>query len=52
VQFVPTAVLVDSAGELVYRGSPVWEHITEKVAAALNLPADSVKTGATGTSGG
>jgi hypothetical protein len=37
---------------LVYRGSPVWEHITEKVAAALNLPADSVKTGATGTSGG
>jgi peroxiredoxin len=52
IQFVPTAVLVDADGNLVYSGSPVWEHVTEKVAAALNLPADSVKTGVMGTPGG
>lgn len=52
VQFVPTAVLVDADGNLVYRGSPVWDHVTEKVAAAQNLPADSVKAGVKGTSGG
>ena len=52
MQFVPTAVLLDADGNVVYRGSPVWDHVTEKVAAALNLPADSVKTGVKGTSGG
>ena len=52
IQFVPTAVLLDADGNLVYSGSPVWEHVTEKVAAALNLPADSVKAGVTGTPGG
>ena len=43
IQFVPTVMLLDAAGNLAYSGSPVWEHVTEKVAAALNLPADSVK---------
>jgi hypothetical protein len=52
VQFVPTAVLLDADGNQIYRGSPVWEHVTERVATALNLPADSVKTGAKGTTGG
>jgi hypothetical protein len=45
-------VLLDADGNLVYSGSPVWEHVTEKVAAALNLPAESVKAGVKGTSGG
>ncbi len=52
IQFVPTAVLLDADGNLVYSGSPVWEHVTEKVASALNLPADSVKAGVMGTPGG
>jgi len=52
IQFVPTAVLIDAAGNLVYSGSPVWEHVTEKVAAALNLPADSVKVGVQGSTKG
>jgi hypothetical protein len=52
IQFVPTVVLLDADGNLVYSGSPVWEHVTEKVASALNLPADSVKTSVQGTPGG
>jgi thiol-disulfide isomerase/thioredoxin len=52
IQFVPTAVLLDADGNLVYSGSPVWDHVTEKVAAALNLPADSVKTGVQGSTKG
>lgn len=52
IQYVPTAVLVDADGNLTYSGSPVWDHVTGKVAAALNLPADSVKAGVKGTSGG
>jgi hypothetical protein len=52
MQFVPTAVLVDVDGNLVYRGSPVWEHVAEKVAAAANVPVDSVKIDVKGTTGG
>jgi thiol-disulfide isomerase/thioredoxin len=52
IQYVPTAVLLDAAGNLVYSGSPVWDHVTGRVAAALNLPAESVKAGVKGTSGG
>ncbi len=52
IQFVPTAVLLDANGNLVYSGSPVWEHVTEKVASALNLPADSVKAGVQGSTKG
>ena len=52
IQFVPTAVLLDADGNLVYSGSPVWGHVSEKVAAALNLPVDSVKINVQGTTGG
>jgi peroxiredoxin len=52
MQFVPTAVLVDADGNLVYRGSPVWEHVAEKVAAAANVPVESLRIDAKGTSGG
>ena len=52
IQFVPTVVLLDADGNLVYSGSPVWEHVGEKVASALNLPTDSVKISVKGTPGG
>ena len=52
IQFVPTAVLVDADGNLLYRGSPVWDRVTGKVAAELHLPADSVKAGVPGSSKG
>ena len=52
IQFVPTAMLLDADGNLVYSGSPVWDHVTEKVASALNLPADSVKAGVQGSTKG
>ncbi len=52
MQFVPTVMLVDEDGNQVYKGSPVWERIAEKVASALGLPADSLRIDAKGTSGG
>jgi thiol-disulfide isomerase/thioredoxin len=52
IQYVPTAVLLDAAGNLAYSGSPVWEHVGEKVASALHLPTDSVKISVRGTPGG
>jgi hypothetical protein len=52
MQFVPTVVLLDEDGNQAYRGSPVWGHVAEKVAAAQGLPADSVRVDAKGTSGG
>jgi len=52
IQYVPTAVLVDADGNLTYNGSPVWDRVTEKVVAALNLPADSLQAGVKGTSAG
>ena len=37
VQFVPLAVLLDAAGQVVYRGSPVWASVASSLAKNLNL---------------
>jgi hypothetical protein len=52
VQFVPLAVLLDAAGQVVYRGSPVWASVASSLAKRLNLPSASVKLDAQGTSQG
>jgi len=51
-KLVPTALLLDSAGSTVYRGSPVWADVGAKLAERLHIPAESVKLEAQGTSGG
>jgi len=52
VKFVPTALLLDSAGGTVYRGSPVWADVAARLAERLIIPAESVRLEAQGTSGG
>jgi len=52
VQFVPLAVLLDAAGQVIYRGSPVWASVAAALAKQLNLPAGSLKLDAQGTAQG
>lgn len=52
VQFVPLAVLIDSAGEIIYHGSPVWTNVAASLAKQLNLPANAINLEAQGTSQG
>ncbi len=49
VRFVPHVVLLDSAGQVIYRGSPVWADVAASLTQRLNLPAGSVKPDARGT---
>lgn len=49
VQFVPLTVLLNKAGEVTYRGSPVWKDVTEALSKQLNLPADSINLEVQGT---
>jgi thioredoxin-related protein len=49
VRFVPHVVLLDSAGQVIYRGSPVWADVAASLAQRLNLPSGSVKPDARGT---
>jgi peroxiredoxin len=52
VQFVPLAVLIDTAGEIIYHGSPVWTDVAASLAKQFNLPAGSINLKAQGTSQG
>jgi hypothetical protein len=52
VQFVPLAVLLDTSGQVIFRGSPVWTNVAASLAQRLNLPVGSVKLDAQGTSQG
>ena len=52
IQFVPTVVLLDTAGQTIYRGSPVWADIATALEKKLNLSPASLKLDAQGTSGG
>jgi peroxiredoxin len=52
VQFVPLVVLLDTAGQVIYRGSPVWADVASSLAKRLNLPAGSVRLDAQGTTQG
>lgn len=52
VQFVPLAVVLDTAGQVIYRGSPVWADVAAALAKQLNLPTNAIKLDAQGTSGG
>lgn len=49
VQFVPLVVLLDKAGEVVYRGSPVWTDVAAALAKQLKLPTEAVNLEAHGT---
>jgi peroxiredoxin len=52
VQFVPLTVLLNKAGEVIYRGSPVWTDVAVSLAKQLNLPTGSINLEAQGTSQG
>ena len=52
VQFVPTAVLLDSVGNLVYHGSPVWADVAAAAEKMLNMDKGSIRIEAEGTKGG
>lgn len=52
VEFVPTVVLLDGAGQPLYRGPAVWGDVAAALAKKLNLPAGSVNLEATGTNQG
>jgi hypothetical protein len=52
VQFVPTVVLLDSAGNLVYHGSPVWANVAAAAEKMLGMDKGSIKIDAEGTKGG
>jgi hypothetical protein len=52
VQFVPTVLLLDSAGTTLYRGSPVWADVAQALERGLGLAAGMVRLDAQGTSGG
>jgi hypothetical protein len=52
VQFVPLAVLLDNAGQVIYRGSPTWASVAASLAKRLSLPPGSVRLDAQGTSQG
>lgn len=52
VQFVPLAVLINTAGEIIYHGSPVWKDVAVSLGKQLKLPAGSINLEAQGTSQG
>ena len=52
VEFVPTVVLLDTAGQVIYRGSPVWADVATALAKKLSLAPDAVKLDAQGTKQG
>jgi peroxiredoxin len=52
VEFVPTVALLDTAGQVIYRGSPVWADVATALAKKLSLAPDAVKLDAQGTKQG
>jgi hypothetical protein len=52
IQLVPTAILLDTAGQVIYRGSPSWSDVAMALGKRLNLSTDSIKIGAQGTKKG
>ena len=52
VQFVPLTVLTDTAGLVMYRGSPVWSAVAAATEKGLGLARGSVKLDAVGTNQG
>ena len=49
VQFVPLAVLLNKAGEVIYRDSPIWTDVAASLAKQLNLPVGSINLEVQGT---
>jgi hypothetical protein len=52
VEFVPTVALLDTAGQVIYRGSPVWADVATALAKRLSLAPDAVRFDAQGTKQG
>jgi hypothetical protein len=52
VEFVPTVVVLDTAAQIIYRGSPVWGDVASALAKRLNLPEGAIKFDAQGTKQG
>jgi hypothetical protein len=52
VEFVPTVALLDTAGQVIYRGSPVWADVATALSKRLSLAPDAVRFDAQGTKQG
>jgi hypothetical protein len=52
VQFVPLVVLLDAAGQILYRGSPTWNDLAAAAEKGLNLPKGTIRFEAEGTNQG
>jgi hypothetical protein len=52
IEFVPTAILLDTTGQVIYRGSPLWSDVALALDKRLELSTDEIKLNVQGTKQG